>query len=123
MEKTKIISGIITGIFFIIVFLSFRNCINSVSEEPILLNRKDSIEVGFSAWDGSHINLTEIIKESMNDPKSYEHVKTVYWDMQDHLIIQTTFRGKNAFGGVIANTIKAKADISGNDFYNISQEP
>jgi hypothetical protein len=48
----------------------------------------------------------------MNDPDSYEHEETVYWDMGDHIVVRTTFRGKNAFGGVVKNSIKAKADIN-----------
>lgn len=42
--------------------------------------RKKKIESQFSAWDGSHRNLERIIKEAMNDPDSYDHVETVYWD-------------------------------------------
>jgi len=68
---------------------------------------------GFSAWDGSHIKLTEVIKESMNNPDSYEHVETVYFDQGDHLIVNQTFRGKNAFGGTVKNTVKAKVSIDG----------
>lgn len=75
--------------------------------------RKEMIEKAFSAWDGSHRNLTAYIKENMNDPKSYEHVETVYWDMGDHLIVMTTFRGKNAFGGVVKNAVKAKVSLEG----------
>lgn len=76
-------------------------------------SRDEIIEKQFSAWDGSHIKLTELIKDSMNDPKSYEHVETVYWDMKDHLIVNTTFRGKNAFGGTVKNTVKAKISLDG----------
>ncbi len=75
--------------------------------------RKERIEAQFSAWDGAHRNLTKIIKASMNDPDSFKHVKTVYWDMIDHLIVQETFRGKNAFGGVVVNTVKAKVSLDG----------
>jgi hypothetical protein len=75
--------------------------------------RKKRIERGFSAWDGSHRGLTKVIKASMNDPKSYEHVETVYLDMGDHLVVTTTFRGKNAFGGVVPNWTKAKVDLDG----------
>lgn len=75
--------------------------------------RKRRIERGFRSWDGSHIELTKLIKESMNDPRSYEHDKTVYWDMGDHLIVTTSFRGKNAFGGVVRNWVKAKVDLDG----------
>ena len=59
----------------------------------------------------------------MNDPKSYEHVETVYWDMDDHLIVRTKFRGKNVFGGVVLNWILAKVDIDGNVLSIIHQGP
>lgn len=75
--------------------------------------RKEMIEEQFSAWDGAHHNLTKAIKDSMNDAKSFEHVETVYWDMDDHLIVLETFRGKNAFGGVVKNSVKAKVALDG----------
>lgn len=70
--------------------------------------RKKTIESCFSAWDGAHRNLERYVKDSMNDPDSYDHDETVYWDMKDYLIVNMTFRGKNAFGGVVKNTVKAK---------------
>ena len=75
--------------------------------------RKKKIEAQFSAWVGSHRNLERVIKESMNDPDSYDHAETVYSDRGDHLIVRTTFRGKNAFGGVVKNSVKAKVSIDG----------
>lgn len=85
--------------------------------------RKERLEKGFSAWDGSHRGLTKVIKASMNDPDSYDHVETVYWDKGDHLIVRTTFRGKNAFGGVVKNWVKAKVDMDGNVIAVIEQGP
>lgn len=85
--------------------------------------RQEQIEKNFSAWDGSHRGLTEVIKKSMNDSSSYEHVETVYWDKGDHLVVKTTFRGKNAFGGVVKNWVIAKVDFSGNVIEVISQGP
>jgi hypothetical protein len=85
--------------------------------------RKEQIEKHFSAWDGSHRGLTKVIKESMNDPDSYDHVETRYGDKGDHLIVRTTFRGKNAFGGVVKNTVVAKVDLDGNVIEIISQGP
>lgn len=76
--------------------------------------RQNQIESQFSSWDGSHINLTKYIKNSMNDPDSYEHVETTFTDLGDHILVLTTFRGKNAFGGVVTNYIKAEVDINGN---------
>ncbi len=47
----------------------------------------------------------------MNDPDSYSHVQTTYIDQGDYLIVQTKFRGKNAFGGMIMQTITARTSI------------
>ena len=69
--------------------------------------RTELLEEQFSTWDGSHINLTRVIKDAMNDPDSYKHDETVYVDNGDHLIVTTTFRGANAFGGVVKNTVSA----------------
>ncbi|OPY65613.1 MAG: hypothetical protein A4E62_02653 [Syntrophorhabdus sp. PtaU1.Bin002] len=85
--------------------------------------RKEELSKHFSAWDGSHRGLTELIKKSMNDPDSYKHEETVYWDQGDHLIVRTTFRGKNAFGGVVKNWVKAKVDLNGNVIAVIEQGP
>lgn len=76
--------------------------------------RKEQIEKYFSAWDGSHRGLTEHIKRVMNDPDSYQHDETRYVDKGDHLLVFTKFRGKNAFGGVVRNSVIAKVDLQGN---------
>lgn len=83
--------------------------------------RKKKIESQFSPWDGSHRNLERVIKDSMNDPDSYEHVKTVYEDRGDYLLVKTTFRGKNAFGGVVKNSVTAKVSLDGQVLQILSQ--
>lgn len=75
--------------------------------------RKKKIESQFSAWDGSHRNLEQLIKAAMNDPDSYKHVETVYWDRGDYLVVRTTYRGKNVFGGVVKNSVMAIVSIDG----------
>lgn len=85
--------------------------------------RKEQLSEHFSVWDGSHRGLTTVIRTTMHDPSSYKHVKTVYWDKGDHLIVKTTFRGKNVFGGVVKNWVKAKVDLNGNVIEIISQGP
>lgn len=78
------------------------------------VERKKTLEAQFSPWDGSHRGLERHIKKVMNDPDSYQHDETRYIDRGDYLIIITSFRGKNAFGGVVRNTVKAKVDLQGN---------
>ncbi len=89
--------------------------INSIAKIEIekIRAREKQIEEQFSAWDGSHRNLERVIKKAMNDPDSYEHDETKYWDRGDHLIVETTYRGKNAFGGVVKNYVKAKISLDG----------
>ena len=73
--------------------------------------RAKKIKSQFSLWDGSHYQLEKLIKRGMNDPNSYEHVETVYWDQNTYIVVQTTFRGRNAFGGMVRNFVKAKVSL------------
>ncbi|WP_419768548.1 hypothetical protein [Arcobacter sp.] len=70
---------------------------------------------GFSPWDGSYFPLETLIKNSMNDSSSYEHIKTirsfVYYGVErPYMFVQTEFKGKNAFGGIVKQTIQVKVD-------------
>lgn len=75
--------------------------------------RKKQLDALFSPWDGSLQGLTTYVKGSMNDPASYEHVSTVYFDQKDHLVVITKFRGKNAFNATVTHYVKAKVDLNG----------
>jgi hypothetical protein len=123
-EQKKVGQGCLGLLVIIIVIIVFVSLSGGNNEKPVLTEaeqRLEMIEEQFSAWDGSHIGLTKVIKESMNDPNSYEHVKTVYGDRGDYLIVETTFRGKNAFGGVVASTIRAKVLLNGEVVEILSQ--
>jgi len=50
----------------------------------------------------------------MNDPESFKHEETRYVDKGDHILVVTSFRGTNAFGGVIKDFVTAKVDLEGN---------
>jgi len=43
----------------------------------------------------------------------------VYWDRDDHLIVKTTFRGSNSFGGKVKNSVRAKVSIGDGDILQI----
>lgn len=76
---------------------------------------QDKIKKSFSSYDGSHRGLVKFVKANMNDPKSFEHVKTTYTvQPTGYLIVKMEYRGKNAFGGVVKNTIGAECDLDGN---------
>ena len=58
----------------------------------------------------------------MNDPDSYDHVETVYWDKGDYLVVMTKYRGNNAFGGKVLGIVKAKVSLNGDILQIIEQQ-
>lgn len=98
-----------------------ENLAREAIEERRIKARDEILQSGFNLWDGSHRGLTQLIKESMNEPKSYEHVETTYSDKGDYLIVRTVFRGRNVFGGVVPNWVTAKTDLNGNVIKVIDQ--
>jgi hypothetical protein len=87
-----------------------------ISKTPQEL-RKEQIESQFSVLDGSHKKVVDEIKKQMKNPKSYEHIKTVYFDREttDNMVkVVCEFRGTNAFNAVVKNTAEALVDINGN---------
>jgi RNA polymerase subunit RPABC4/transcription elongation factor Spt4 len=106
------------GCLFTIVFaVSIATYFTLTGEPPKPLTpaeqRKADIEKYFSAWDGSHRALTKLIKADMKNPDSYEHVKTVYVDKEDYLIVEQQYRGTNSFGAVVPNVVRAKVSLNG----------
>jgi len=84
-------------------------------------NRTKLIEKQFSSWDGSHRGLTRLIKESMHNPDSYEHVETRFRDDGKSIFVITEYRGTNAFGGTVVGSISAIVDFDGNVIEVVSQ--
>lgn len=92
-------------------------CFNEFEKEPQSLNNKinlDAFQGNFSGWDGSYRPLEKLIKASMNDDSSYKHVSTVYHlilNKDPHAVVKTTFRGTNAYGGVVKQTVAARVNV------------
>lgn len=107
-----VVSGLTVGFACLVLWFLFGS---GEPEAPKTAEqvRESQITRAFSAWDGSHRDLTRQIKAAMNDPDSFEHVDTRYRDNGDHIVVTTTFRGTNAFGGKVLNTWTAKASIDG----------
>lgn len=62
-----------------------------------------------SQWDGSHRDLARSVIDSLNDPRSFQHVDTlissVYEDGTNRILM--TFRARNGFGGMVVNHVQA----------------
>ncbi|MFS4427432.1 hypothetical protein [Stutzerimonas stutzeri] len=83
--------------------------------------RKKEVESQFSSWDGSHRTFERLIKQTMNDPDSYEHVETRFADNGDYIRVFTKFRGKNAFGGMVVDSAIADFTVTG-DLIRVVEE-
>ncbi len=97
--------------------------------------RNEWIKSQFSAWDGSHTVLKDLIKDNLNDEKSFKHIETTYIDIASEdkrdyvngiladagysqrvevgdLFVMTEFSAKNAFNATIKNTAFGIVDYS-----------
>lgn len=73
------------------------------------------VDSQFSGWDGSHIDLVKLVKQNLNDDKSFKHEKTTYTDNgKGTLVIHMTYRATNGFGATILQNVTATADRSTN---------
>lgn len=106
---------ILAVLLVVIASIAAITCENE-PEKPLTKQEihEQNIQKLFSGWDGSHINLTKKIKESLNDPKSYEHIDTSYRDLDSILIVNTIFTAKNAFGGTVKREVIIISDTLGN---------
>ena len=107
----------ILGIVLISIALFFVKCgvDNEAEESKKSINQK-KLYKQFSSLNGSHRETTRLIKNSMNDPESYEHIETRFRVNSDTttITVYTKFRGKNAFGALVINEATTLFDIDEN---------
>ena len=115
------------------------------SSSNLIIARNLWISGQFSAWDGSHTELTKLIKQNLNDEKSYDHINTSYRDIKTQedadeinkilsdanysqqveigdLFIMTEFSAKNGFNATVKNTAYGIAGYNNNSITLIGIE-
>ncbi|MGX9313723.1 hypothetical protein ACWXWE_13360 [Pantoea ananatis] len=103
-------------------------CYKEFERAPSELSKKinfDNFQSNISAWDASYRPLEKLIKDSMNDESSYEHVSTAYsFILNDdpHAVVKTSFRGKNGYGAVVKNTVTARVNIKTGEVEKITDQ-
>lgn len=109
-RQHKIILGIVTGLLLILILIV------SLTPEPEKSpkeKRAEQIEKSFSVLDGYHINLKKRVIETLNDPNSFEHIETKYWDRDSVIVVRMEFTAKNALGGRTRHHTLAHCTIEG----------
>ena len=76
--------------------------------------RQDKIARQFSTDNGAHLKLQDYIRHNMNDPASYEHIRTIFDDKGNYLFVVTTYKTKNAQGAKVVEKVGAGVDLDGN---------
>ncbi|HHA1475651.1 TPA: hypothetical protein ACOEEV_002047 [Enterobacter roggenkampii] len=86
----------------------------------------DPFTSNFSGWDGAYRPLEKLIKDNMNDDGSYKHVETFISQLDftkdPHAIIKTTFKGKNAYGGIVKEAVTARVNLETGEVEKILQD-
>ena len=62
---------------------------------------------GVFAADGRCGELCALVKQSMHDPGSFDHVRTGKVKEADHYAVTMTYRGKNRFGALVLEQVTA----------------
>ena len=74
--------------------------------------KDDSLyEQCFNPWNGSHKLLVELVKENIDAPRSFKHVKTTAYlgDFPRPVVMQ--FDAQNVFGAMIRTTVQADSEL------------
>ena len=71
----------------------------------------EQYELCFNPWNGSHKVLVDLVKENIDAPRSFKHVKTTAYlgDFPRSVVMQ--FDAQNAYGAMIRTTVKALSDL------------
>lgn len=121
MEKSKRTPFWMKLVGFIIVIGILWNAVpndtnsNSSKSKSESKTNEERVNDLQSGYDGSIRSVVKFVKNSMNDPESFEHVETrTGFYEKESFIVSMKYRGKNQFGGVITKYIDVKLDYSGN---------
>ena len=118
-QKNSLFSFLTMVTLFLVIFFVAYNQIFidyiPVSNSPDKDDYSKWVNEQFSAYDGSSYWLIKYVKQSMNDPDSFQHIETRYTDNGDKtLTVTMKYRGNNAFGGKVVNYANAIFDYKNN---------
>lgn len=115
------IREIFTAILTVGTLLFVGTCTyQAATSEPEPPTRKQVIENAFGS-EGQYLQLVRIIKHDLNDPESFRHIETRYYEhgQNDTLQVYMNYRSKNVFGGYEVHEAVALTSIATGKVYEI----
>jgi hypothetical protein len=89
-----------------------------------LTEQQQRVEACFSTFGHRLPDFENAVKDALNNPNAYEHVKTVAMPTDaDGYNVALTFRGQNGFGAIRTETIRATVNPDTCKVENIEPEP
>lgn len=98
-------------VVFFIVMAIFSKKENE--EQTGYSKREKQINSLINTWNGSFPVVVDAVKKGMHDPGSFEHINSVYRKGETSMHITMQFRGSNAFGAKVINTVVAEITYDG----------
>lgn len=93
---------------------TFILCKKLTEEQITQIECEKNFMKNISSWDGSHMGIVVAVQQSMNDPDSFEHVKTTYGEhKKGGFIVSMAYRGNNSFGAKILTSIDIRVGCDG----------
>lgn len=111
--KEKTLAWVVIALM--VLFAVVYSAVNEKEKQLTSSQKKElSIKRQFNSWDGSHIYLESIIEEAIYNPKSYNHVKTVYTEYETYIDVCTIFDSRNNYNITTTSKVCARYSIDGN---------
>lgn len=79
--------------------------------------RQKKIKRAFSSKDGSHLKIVDMVKSVLDDPDSFRHYETKYWNFGKGVVyIAMEYGAKNKFGAMIRYSIEVIWHVDSDTF-------
>lgn len=110
---------IIVGILGVLIWGLTRDGDNKNDE---IVTTEDILQGDLSPWDGSLAPLVDFVKESMKDPESFEHDKTLYLQStkdSNEFVITMNYTGTNSFNAKVKSSVKCLYNVKTKEISNV----
>lgn len=87
-----------------------------------IVTTEDILQGDLSPWDGSLAPLVDFVKESMKDPESFEHDKTLYLQStkdSNEFVITMNYTGTNSFNAKVKSSVKCLYNVNTKEISNV----